>query len=82
VTDYDVKLTGVLKLLSAQWSIIDYLLGRMGWAATISNNYTQFTLHSDRGHVDIYLGDYQENQIISCKNCVEEIAEVITINIT
>lgn len=81
MTDYDAKLIDVLKLLGAKWAIIDYQLAGMGWAAIISNNYVQFTLHSDRGYVDIYLGEYQENQLISCKNSAEEIAEIIIINI-
>lgn len=81
MTDYDVKLMNILKLLGAQWSIIDYQLAGMGWAAIISNNDVQFTLHSDRGQVDIYLGEFQEKELISCKNSAKEIAEIITINI-
>ena len=80
--NFDSKFTDTIELLQGEWEVKDYQLAGMGWAAVISKGSSLFTLHSERGWVDIYLGKYQDQNVLACKNTPYGIAEVINSNAT
>lgn len=75
------KLLEVLQLLGSNWSIQDYQLGGMGWTSVIVFESRKYTLHSDRGCVEIYKGDYQEQRLIKSAITANDIADIISTNI-
>ncbi len=77
----DQKLNDVLALLEANWTVEDYQLAGMGWAAVIASGQQKFTLHSDRGAVAIYRGDYQNQQLLSTVTTAADIAASIQGNL-
>ncbi|WP_144394629.1 hypothetical protein [Pleionea sediminis] len=80
--NYDSKLIQILKALGENWIIQDYQLAGMGWVAVISSDAVKFSLHSERGWVDIYFGKYQDQNKLGCKSKVEDIVHIIVKNVT
>ncbi len=80
MAEYDQKLVDILKHLQGNWTVEDYQLAGMGWATVLNNKTNTFTLHSERGWVDIYLGQLEEKNVLGCENTAAEIAEVINAN--
>ena len=78
MADYNQKLNETLDLLQNDWSVKKYQPAGMGWAAELANNDTIVTLHSERGWVDIYLGQYHQGGKLGCSNQVEEIVKIIS----
>lgn len=74
---YDEKLLQVLKFLNGNWIVKDYQLAGMGWVAVINNSTVSFTLHSDRGGVDVYSGEFRADDLIVSTFSAKEIARSI-----
>jgi hypothetical protein len=69
-------------MLDGVWTVEDYQLAGMGWAAVITNGDSVITLHSERGWVDVYAGNYVDHNVIGCENEPAKIAGVINGQVT
>ena len=67
----------IIDNLKGSWEIKDFSLVGMGWAAKISNGTDLFTLHSERGWIDIYIGNYSDQNKAGSSKSFEEVAKVI-----
>lgn len=67
----------ILSVLEGSWEVQDFQLAGMGWAAVIIKGSHLFTLHSERGWIDIYNGDYSDQIKMGCTNSLEEVAKII-----
>ncbi|UWX04395.1 hypothetical protein H1235_04730 [Pseudoxanthomonas sp. NC8] len=70
------RLQAILRLLPGRWSVEDLQEAGMGWAAVLTDGRGCFTLHSERGWVDVW-GRYLEQQCVGCAQGAEEIAAII-----
>jgi len=82
ISEPDSKLIDTLELLSGKWSIEDYQLAGRGWMAVIAKDDSYFTLHSNRGSVDIHPGPNADLLELGSKTEPKDIAELIEANIT
>jgi len=78
MTSYPEKLLEVVRVLGDECEIVSFQIAGMGWAAKLIFTEFIFTLHSDRGWVDVYAGDYSSGSVVGCSTCSNEIAKLVT----
>jgi len=74
---YPEKLREIVNTLGADWEIVSFTNAGMGWAAELVLGRRNFTLHSERGWVDIYDDGYSNESAVGCSTDSREIVQII-----